>query len=70
VRWCWNSLKVRHSRKGSGVTAPGNLGKYLSPQQLDALEVRRSLLVRHFDELIAGKGEAAVLYDFPSSTAC
>ncbi len=42
------------------------LGKYLSSQQLDALEVRRSLLVRHFDAQIANKGEAAVLYDLMS----
>ena len=39
------------------------LGKYLSSQQLDALEVRRALLVKHFDAQIASKGEAAVLYD-------
>jgi hypothetical protein len=41
------------------------LGKYLSSKQLDALEVRRELLVKHFDEQIARKGEAAVLYDLP-----
>ena len=41
------------------------LQKYLSSQQLDALEVRRVLLVRHFDHLIESKGEAAVLYDLP-----
>lgn len=39
------------------------LGKYLSSQQLDALDVRRSLLVRHFNDQIASRGEAAVLYD-------
>ena len=39
------------------------VGKYLSSQQLEALEVRRDTLVRHFDALIASKGEAAVLYD-------
>jgi hypothetical protein len=42
------------------------LGRYLSSQQLDALEVRRARLVRHFDDQIAGRGEAAVLYDLPS----
>jgi hypothetical protein len=42
------------------------LGRYLSPPQLDALDVRRQLLVRHFDELVASKGEAAVLYELPS----
>ena len=41
------------------------LGKYLSSQQLEALEVRRHLIVKHFDALIARQGEAVVLYDLP-----
>jgi hypothetical protein len=41
------------------------LHRYLSPQQLDALDIRRALLVKHFDHLIDSKGEAAVLYDLP-----
>jgi hypothetical protein len=41
------------------------LGRYLSSQQLDALEARRALLVRNFDDQIARRGEAAVLYDLP-----
>ena len=41
------------------------LSRYLSAQQLDALEVRRALLVRHFDDLIKTRGEADVLYDLP-----
>jgi hypothetical protein len=41
------------------------LKRFLSSQQLDTLDVRRALLVRHFDRLIATKGEAAVLYDLP-----
>jgi hypothetical protein len=41
------------------------LGQYLSAEQLDTLELRRELLVKHFDEQIARKGEAAVLYDRP-----
>jgi hypothetical protein len=41
------------------------LGRYLSPQQLDTLEVRRVLLVRHFDRQIERKGEGDVLYDLP-----
>lgn len=41
------------------------LGKYLNPGQLDALEARRELLVKHFDEQITRKGEGAVLYDLP-----
>lgn len=39
------------------------LSRYLSPQQLDALLIRRELLVSHFDRLLADKGEGAVLYD-------
>ena len=41
------------------------LGRYLSAQQLDALEVRRVLLVRHFEHQVERKGEADVLYDLP-----
>jgi hypothetical protein len=41
------------------------LGAYLSAEQLDALEIRRQLLVKHFDDRIARMGEAAVLYDLP-----
>lgn len=41
------------------------LAKYLSPKQLEALEARRQLLVKHFDQQIARKGEGAVLYDLP-----
>ena len=41
------------------------LERYLSSQQLDALEVRRTLLVKHFDGQIASRGEGAVLYDLP-----
>jgi len=39
------------------------LGKYLSTEQIEALEVRREQIVKHFDEQIASKGESAVLYD-------
>jgi hypothetical protein len=41
------------------------LGRYLSAEQLDALEIRRVLLVRHFDHQIQQKGEAGVLFDLP-----
>ena len=41
------------------------LTRYLSSQQLDALEARRALLVGHFDHQIESKGEAVVLYDLP-----
>jgi hypothetical protein len=41
------------------------LERYLTSQQLDALEVRRTLLVKHFDDQIKSHGEGAVLYDLP-----
>ena len=41
------------------------LERYLSSQQLDALEVRRALLVKHFDDRIENHGEAVVLYELP-----
>ena len=41
------------------------LERYLSSQQLDALEVRRTLLVKHFDGQIESRGEGVVLYDLP-----
>jgi hypothetical protein len=41
------------------------LGRYLSSQQLDALDARRTLLVRHFDDQIGRHGEGVVLYDLP-----
>ena len=41
------------------------LAKYLSAEQLDALEARRALIVKHFDDHIARRGEADVLYDLP-----
>jgi hypothetical protein len=42
------------------------LERYLSPEQLEALEVRRALLVKHFDAEIQRRGEGVVLYDLPS----
>ena len=41
------------------------LGRFLTSEQLDALETRRALLVRHFDELIAREGARTVVYDLP-----
>lgn len=41
------------------------VGRFLTPEQVDALEVRRVLIVTHFDELIATKGEGMVLYELP-----
>ncbi len=42
------------------------LGRYLSAEQIEAMDVRRVLLVRHVDEQITRDGEAAVLYDLAS----
>jgi hypothetical protein len=42
-----------------------SLGRYLSSQQLDALDVRRMLLLGHFDHQIESRGEDDVLYDLP-----
>jgi hypothetical protein len=39
------------------------LGKYLSPEQLEALGARGELLVKHFEEQVARRGEGSVLYD-------
>ena len=41
------------------------LGKYLASEQLDGLEARRELLVKHFNEQITRKGEGTVLYHLP-----
>jgi hypothetical protein len=41
------------------------LARYLSSQQLETLDVRRVLLLRHFDHQIEIRGEADVLYDLP-----
>jgi hypothetical protein len=52
-------------RQLNGVALRQRLAKYLSATQLETLEVRRRLIVKHFDGQIAKKGEAAVLYDRP-----
>ena len=38
------------------------LNGYLTKQQIDAMLLRRDMIVKHFDKLIAEKGEAAVLF--------
>jgi hypothetical protein len=40
------------------------LGPYLTPGQIDAILVRRDLLVQHIDSLIERNGEKAVLFRF------
>jgi len=39
------------------------LGDLLNERQIDALMVRRNLLVKHFEQLIAERGAAAVLFE-------
>jgi hypothetical protein len=54
---------LRNLRVLDKNTLQRKLGKYLSPEQLNALEIRRQLLVKYFDERIARYGETAVVYD-------
>ncbi len=42
------------------------LGRFLDADRLAALDARRCLIVRHFDERMTREGERAVLYDLPS----
>lgn len=41
------------------------LDRFLTVEQLEALETRRASIVRRFDDQIAWRGAAAVLYDLP-----
>jgi len=41
----------------------------LVPDQTDALLARRDLIVRHFEKVLAQKGEAEVLFDLPSRSS-
>jgi len=45
-----------------------NVGKWLENNLIDAVLVRRDVLVGLLDKVIAAKGEAAVLYDLPRVT--
>lgn len=45
-----------------------HLGGWLGKVEIDAIVARRDLLVKHFDELIASRGEAVVLYDLPRTS--
>lgn len=42
------------------------VGRFLTSAQVAALDARRALIVKHFDEHIARKGESVVLYDVSS----
>ena len=46
-------------------TLQGTLGRWLSKAEIDAVIVRRDVLVGLFDKRIAAQGEAAVFYDLP-----
>jgi hypothetical protein len=54
---------LRRLRELNQQTFQQKLGKYLSSTQMDALEARRAMIVRHFEEQITSKGDDAVLYD-------
>jgi hypothetical protein len=44
------------------------LGRWLGKLELEGLMARRDLIVKFFEQEIATKGEAVVLYDFPPLT--
>ena len=54
---------LRNLRALDKNTLQRKLEKFLSAPQLNSLEIRRQLLVKHFDERIAKFGETAVVYD-------
>ena len=60
-----NRLLLQKLRSLTPDVLRQRLASYLSAEKLDALEKRRQLLVRHFDQQIASRGESAVLYDLP-----
>jgi hypothetical protein len=39
------------------------VGDHLRPGEIEALLIRRRLIVEHFDALVAAQGAAAVLFD-------
>jgi hypothetical protein len=41
------------------------LGRWVSEREIQAVLARRDLIVRHFDDEVRTRGEAAVLYDLP-----
>jgi hypothetical protein len=44
------------------------LRRWLNKPEIEAVLARRDLIVRHFDEKIAARGEGAVLYDLPRTS--
>lgn len=61
---CDRTMLVRLRGMNAGLLKQ-TLGKLLRPDQLEALEARRTAVLAHFDQLIVRSGEAAVLYDLP-----
>ena len=49
------------------ATLTSKLGRWLTPDEIDALYARAGLIVAFFDREIASKGEAAVLFDLDRS---
>ena len=44
------------------------LGRWLTNSEIEALAARRTLIVKFFDDEVAKKGEATVLYDLPRTS--
>jgi hypothetical protein len=63
-RGMWKGLK---NLDAAAVTE--HLSPYLGKAQIKALLKRRDTIVRHFEELIAERGEETVLYDVEPATA-
>lgn len=62
LRQCPRTLLER-LRALDEPTVRGAVGKYLRPGEIEAVLVRRRLIVEHFDALIAEKGVDTVLFD-------
>ena len=55
-------------RRLSGDELQQRLGRWLHKPEIESVLARRDLIVRLFDNEVATKGEAAVLYDLPRSS--
>jgi hypothetical protein len=56
---------LANMRQLTADTLRDKLGKWLTKSELEAVLARRDLIVKFFDNQVATKGEAAVLYDLP-----
>ena len=59
--WCERSL-LEGLRRLTADALSAAVGRNLTKSEVDAVMVRRDLLVKHFDALIARRGEAVVLF--------